>query len=241
VTTNGSPTITSMNQSQVKWILDQGADARAFEKPHRDRIDNVKDWLTSVREGYPKNIDKADDHKELMEKMLAVRAELEADRAKYLADYQKWAEAKVEKQWAQDKAKDFEDRNTLLHRRYEHMVNLLDHFHEQVRRKQNPLEIAYEVPDYSKQMAVLEKIHKRNRIIQYTGGTLIATAGTLYGFNFEETNDAISEKYDQLKRWLGGEDKKSPLNDVPDYDPWESRNGLPPLEREYRPNGRNAY
>ncbi|MBP7844867.1 MAG: hypothetical protein KA116_08625 [Proteobacteria bacterium] len=235
-TFNGSPTIDKIYSGRSDEILENGAKARVSEKPFRDRIDSVMNWVESVRENYPKNISKDEDYKTLLKKFSEIRKELEKSRKDYLEEYQNWVANKVNGQWKQDKPQDFKDRNTYLHERFRHMVNTLDHFQEQIRRKQKPLNVTYELPDYKKQLEILRKIYIRNRTIQGVGGGIIAISGVLYGVYYDEVNEEVKGRYEKLKSILNKEDGNSPLK----QEPWDYSNGLPPLERVSPYGGRNA-
>lgn len=208
----GSASVDRVHPERASAILEKGTKAREFEAPFRKQIGSAVDEIEEIRSDYKKLISTPEKHQALLAQFDKLRAQLEAARKEHLEAYQKWDSKKVNKQWSDDKPEDFKDRNELLHERFRHMITLIDHFREQARRKQDSLELQYDFPNYDAQLAQLEKIHNRNRLIQFGGGALTALGVGLYIYNSQQQNDddrsSYEKKVDLYRRFEDSVDSK---------------------------------
>jgi hypothetical protein len=191
---SGSVSIDKVEEAKTSAILKSAEKARAHEKPLRDQIDAVEDLTGGIRDKYPANIAKPEDHQKVLKSLDDARAQLMKAEAERLAEYKKMKSGDVTGQWKDDRPEHFAERNKQLDERFLHMMNRIDHFREQIQRKVAHLEYQYTVPDRSPQLAQIDARMRTRRIRATTAGvaaTAAAGGAGYYVFGDDERKDRV--------------------------------------------------
>lgn len=175
--TGVSSQITHQGQEQFDRIVQSAYQVTQKERPWRDNLDNISSYLDEFEEKYRSEISESTFLvRESVDKLENIEKGLDKnilEITEYLASDIK----QVSERWPSDTYGMFLDRNNKLLFRLEEMNKRVTHLKAQLLKGEKNLDLEFNIPQYAEDLERLKKIHQRNRIIDFTTGGVLVTAG----------------------------------------------------------------